>query len=186
MLYLRNIFLLQQIFRTEEDILTHTKFSQLLYENHNSLLCKFNKFQISMLESWETRNNKCTFGVSLESPVESATSSIGTELKQSVVIILHFIFIHDCNLSKESYPARTDPSSSHPPKSPGCVNVLAESPPRLIIHLDILCSSIKSLFGGPTVKLPLRFLKIHTFTERFPHQISKTFLTEVELTDFFA
>lgn len=31
---------------------------------------------------------KLAFGVSLESPVESATSSMGTELKQSVVIIL--------------------------------------------------------------------------------------------------
>lgn len=54
-----------------------------------------------------------TFGVSFESPVESATSSIGTELKQSVVIILkfNFKFIHVAIYLK----SLTQPELTHPP-----------------------------------------------------------------------
>ena len=58
------------------------------------------------------------------------------------------------------YPDSTEPSSSQPPKSPGgdLEEEGRESPSRLIIHLEILCSNIRSLLGGPVV-LPRRDLK---------------------------
>lgn len=58
------------------------------------------------------------------------------------------------------YPDSTEPSSSQPPKSPGEEEEedgLATPPPRLMIHLEILCSNIRSLLGGPVV-LPRRDL----------------------------
>ena len=63
------------------------------------------------------------------------------------------------------YPDSTEPSSSQPPKSPGEEEEeedgLATPPPRLMIHLEILCSNIRSLLGGPVV-LPRRDLNKQT------------------------
>ena len=91
----RDVSLLQQVLSPEQELLCYSKLPQLINQNADSLLqSNITLVSPSLSLSLGLCLSSLTFGVNLESPVESPTNSIGTELKQRLVIILQVEVYH--------------------------------------------------------------------------------------------